>query len=440
MQGSCSPAFHAILPAMPALAGFARIARALRTPNYRIYVAGNSVSLIGTWMQRVAVGWLTWQLMESGAWLGAMAFADLFPTVVIGPFAGAAADRWDRRRALRLGQSIMLAQALVLFALTASGLITIWLLLALTLFNGVVIAFNQPTRLALIPSLVVRDDLPAAVATNSIIFNSARFLGPAAAGVVIVAGGVAAAFAANAACTAALVLALTRIRLAPEEGRRAPGRGGLLAEVAEGLGYAVRHPGIAPLLLLLLATGLCARPFVELLPGFADAIFDAGAEGLAAMTSTVGLGAIAGGLWLARRDARRGLTPVALAGPLVLALALAGFVSSGRLWLALPALAIAGFAMVAGGVGTQTLLQLAVEGRLRGRVLALYGLIFRGGPALGALAMGALSEVFGLRLPLAAGACLAALAGIAAWTRRSAIATALEPPESEVGLEGARGA
>ena len=118
MQGSCSPAFHAILPAMPALAGFARIARALRTPNYRIYVAGNSVSLIGTWMQRVAVGWLTWQLTESGAWLGAMAFADLFPTVLIGPFAGAAADRWDRRRALRLGQSIMLAQALVLFALS----------------------------------------------------------------------------------------------------------------------------------------------------------------------------------------------------------------------------------------------------------------------------------------------------------------------------------
>jgi predicted MFS family arabinose efflux permease len=304
----------------------------------------------------------------------------------------------------------------------------------------VVIAFNQPTRLALIPSLVARDDLPAAVATNSIIFNSARFLGPAAAGVVIVAGGVAAAFAANAACTAALILALTRIRLAPDEDRRAAGRGGLLAEVAEGLAYAARHPGIAPLLLLLLATGLCARPFVELLPGFADAIFEAGAEGLATMTSTVGLGAVAGGLWLARRDVRRGLTSVALASPLVLALALAGFVSSGRLWLALPALAVAGFAMVAGGVGTQTLLQLAVEGRLRGRVLALYGLIFRGGPALGALAMGGLSEVFGLRLPLAAGACLAALAGVAAWSRRNAMAAALEPPEAEPGLEGAPGA
>ncbi len=416
---------------MPALAGFARIARALQNPNYGIYTAGNSVSLIGTWMQRVAVGWLTWQLTGSGAWLGAMAFADLFPTVLIGPFAGAAADRWDRRRALRTGQSLMLAQALVLFVLTATGLITIWSLLALTLFAGVVVAFNQPTRLALIPSLVRREDLTAAVATNSIIFNSARFLGPAAAGVIIVTGGVAAAFAANAACTAALVLALTRIRL--EDGGRdgKASRGGLLAEVGEGLGYAARHGGIAPLLLLLLAAGLCARPFVELLPGFADAVFRAGAEGLAAMTSSVGLGAIAGGLWLARRDGPDGLAAVALASPLVLALAIFGFVASDRLWLALPALALAGFAMVAGGVGTQTLLQLAVEGRLRGRVLSLYGLIFRGGPALGALVMGALSEVFGLRLPLAAGAGLAALAGAAAFTRRRAIAAALSPAGGE---------
>ena len=345
--------------------------------------------------------------------------------MLIGPFAGAAADRWDRRRALRTGQSLMLAQALALFVLTATGLITIWLLLGLTLFAGVVVAFNQPTRLALVPSLVRREDLTAAVATNSIIFNSARFLGPAAAGVIIVTGGVAAAFAANAACTAALVLALSRIRLEDAGQGRGAGRGGLLAEVGEGLGYAARHGGIAPLLLLLLATGLCARPFVELLPGFADAVFQAGAEGLAAMTSSVGLGAIAGGLWLARRDGPDGLAAVALASPLVLALAIFGFVASDRLWLALPALVLAGFAMVAGGVGTQTLLQLAVEGHLRGRVLALYGLIFRGGPALGALVMGALSDVFGLRLPLAAGASLAALAGAAAFARRRAIAAAL---------------
>ena len=180
------------------LAGFGRIARALRNPHYGRYAAGNSISLVGTWMQRVAVGWLTWQLTESGAWLGAVAFADLFPTVLIAPLAGAAADRWDRLTTLKLGQALLAVQAAVLFGLTASGLITIWSLLGLSLFLGVVAAFNQPARLALVSSLVARQDLPAAVAINAIIFNSARLIGPAVAGLIIVGVGIAAVFAVNA--------------------------------------------------------------------------------------------------------------------------------------------------------------------------------------------------------------------------------------------------
>jgi len=406
------------------LAGFRRIARALASPNYGRYAAGNSISLVGTWMQRVAVGWLTWQLTESGAWLGAIAFADLFPTVLIAPLAGAAADRWDRLTTLKLGQALLALQATVLFALTATGLITIWSLLGLSLFLGVVAAFNQPARLALVPSLVAREDLPAAVAINSIIFNSARFVGPAAAGVIIVGVGIAAAFAVNALSYAIFLVVLSRIRL--RGATRQTQRGGLIAEIAEGLGYVARHPGIGPLLLLLLAVSFGARPFVELLPGFAGAVFETGAAGLALMTSTVGLGAISGGLWLAQREGR-GLTLVALSSPLVLAAALLVFVAGGSTMLALPALFVAGFAMVSGGVGTQTLLQLSVGGDLRGRVLSLYGLIFRGGPALGALVMGALSEVLGLRLPLAGGACLAALAWAVVWTRRRRLAAALEP-------------
>lgn len=411
---------------MVSFSGFGRIARALGNPNYGIYASGNAISLVGTWMQRVAVGWLTWQLTESGAWLGAIAFADLFPTVLIGPLAGAAADRWDRLKALRAGQVLLMLQALLLFILTATGAITIWLLLALSLFLGVVAAFNQPARLALIPSLVPRDDLAAAVAINSIVFNSARFLGPAAAGVIIVTVGIAAAFAVNAASYLVFLAALSRIRLRAQETPADGPRAGLFAEVAAGLGYALRHPGIGPLLLLLLAVASCARPFVELLPGFAGAVFAAGAEGLAMMTSTVGLGAVSGGLWLAQR-AGRGLTTVTLTSPLVLAGALLVFVAGGSLWLALPALFVAGFAMVCGGVGTQTLLQLSVEGALRGRVMSLYGLIFRGGPALGALAMGALSELVGLRWPLAGGALLAALACGAVWLRRARLTAALEP-------------
>ena len=411
---------------MTAFSGFHRILRALRHPNYGIYTAGSSVSLIGTWMQRVAVGWLTWQLTGSGAWLGAMAFADLFPTVVVGPLAGAAADRWDRLKVMKISQSLALLQSLLLFGFTAAGLMTVELLLVLTLALGIIIAVNQPTRLALIPQLVPADDLPAAVAINSIIFNSARFVGPLVAGLVIVAFDPAAAFAGNAITFVVFLLALSRIRLAQPRPAKAGRESGLLGEVRAGLAYAARHPGIAPLLLLLIVVCLCTRPFVELLPGFADEVFRAGAGGLALLTATVGVGAVAGGLWLAQRGSA-GLTRLAVGSVLVLCAALLLFVATDRLWVAVLALGIAGFCMVVGGVGTQTLLQLSVDSAMRGRVLSLYGLIFRGGPALGALLMGGASEVVGLRWPLAVGALIAAVAWAWIWSRRRRIAEVLEP-------------
>lgn len=407
-------------------AGARRIFRALKNPNYGLYTAGSSVSLVGTWMQRVAVGWLAWQLTESAAWLGALAFAELFPTLVIAPLAGAMADRLDRLKVLRFGQTLMLLQSLALCLLTWTGVMTIWWLLALTVLLGIVVAFNQPNRLALIPSLVTRDDLSAAVAINAVIFNSARFIGPAIAGVAIVTVGVAAAFAANVLATGLFILALFRISV--PGGRESTPRelGGFLAGIGEGLAYAWRHGAIAPLLLLLAAVSVFTRPFVELLPGFAEAVFASGAQGLALMTSTIGLGAMVAGLWLAGRDPARPLVPLALGSPLLGAIALFAFVLSPGLALALPALFFVGVAMVTGGIATQTLLQFAVAGALRGRVMSLYGLIFRAGPGLGALVMGAFSEVFGLRLPVAAGALLTVLAWALVWRRRSAVSAAVQ--------------
>jgi predicted MFS family arabinose efflux permease len=407
--------------------GFGGIARALRNPNYGLYTAGNAASLIGTWMQRIAVGWLTWQLTGSGAWLGAMAFADLFPTVIIGPIAGAAADRWDRLRVTKISQALAMAQSVVLFLLTFSGLITIELLLMLTAALGVISGFNQPARLALIPSLVRREDLAAAVAINSIIFNSARFIGPAVAGLMIVAGGISAAFAANAVSFIFFLAALSRIHLEPKPDVMPAERRSLLGDVADGVRYAAGHPGIAPLLLLLTIVCICVRPVVELLPGFAATVFASGADGLAILTSTIGAGAVLGGLWLARRSSDpAGLTTIALGNTLVLAFSLLAFVASDRWWIALPALAALGACMVITGVGTQTLLQLSVEGAMRGRVLSLYGIIFRGGPAVGALIMGIASEHAGLRLPLAVGSLLAMLAWLWTWSARARITRALE--------------
>jgi predicted MFS family arabinose efflux permease len=381
-------------------------------------------------MQRIAVGWLTWQLTGSGAWLGAMAFADLFPTVIIGPVAGAAADRWDRLSVTKISQALAMAQSIVLFLLTVSGYITIELLLVLTAALGVIAGFNQPARLALIPSLVRREDLAAAVAINSIIFNSARFIGPEVAGLMIVSGGISAAFAANAVSFVFFLVALSRIHLETRPDNSPVARGSLLGDVAAGIRYAAHHPGIAPLLLLLTIVCICVRPVVELLPGFAAAVFASGADGLAVLTSTVGAGAVLGGLWLARRSSDpAGLTTIALGNTLVLALALLAFVASDRWWIALPALAVLGACMVITGVGTQTLLQLSVAGSMRGRVLSLYGIIFRGGPAVGALIMGVASERAGLRLPLAIGAVLAIFAWLWTWSARGRITGALEATE-----------
>jgi predicted MFS family arabinose efflux permease len=409
---------------MTMLAGLRTISRTLAHPNFGTYVAGNSVSLIGTWMQRIGVGWLAWELSHSGAVLGLVAFADLFPTVVIGPFGGALADRVDRLRMIKIAQSLIMAQSLVLFVLTATGLITVPLLLALVLFSGVVIGFNQPARLALVPSLVPRRDLATAVAINSIVFNSARFIGPALAGLVIVGLGIAAVFAFNALSFLAFLFALSRLRLTP---LGLPSQTtSVLDAVGEGLRYTVGHRGIGPILLLHAILAVSARPFVELLPGFAADVFGRGAPGLAILSSTVGIGAIVGGFWLAQRSAPASLTQVVLISSLLHALATLGFALSTWFPAAVACVALAGFAMVVAGVGTQTLMQTAVDESMRGRVLSLFGLIFRGGPALGALAMGVASEVVGLQLPVAAGALLGIVACVWIWRRRQAIARGLQ--------------
>lgn len=409
---------------MPRLAGFSSIVAALRNPNYGLYTAGSGTSLIGTWMQRVATGWLTWELTGSGAWLGLVAFADLFPTVVIGPIAGAVADRWDRLTVTRISQSLAMLQAITLFLLTVTGLIDIYLLLGLVAFLGSVAAFNQPARLALIPSLVPREHLMAAVAVNSIVFNLARFVGPAAAGLAIVSGGVALAFLLNAVSFAFFLLALSRIRLKPAEARAASRN--IFADLGEGFRYAAGHAGIAPVLLLLIVTSVGIRPVVELMAGFADSVFAAGAPGLAILSSAIGIGAVLGGVWLAGRAEPEGLTRIVLRATLGLVATTLLFAATDALWLGVAAMLVLGFAMVCAGVGTQTLIQLSVDSTMRGRVLSLYGLIFRGAPALGALMMGLASEAVGLRWPLAAGA----LAVLVAWTwaraRAARIVSALE--------------
>jgi MFS family permease len=417
--------------------GFSGIVRTLSERNYGIYTAGNGVSLIGTWVQRIAVGWLTWELTRSSTWLGAMAFAELFPSILIGPIAGAVADRVSRLRILAVGHVLLMIQAVALAFLNALELMTVWRLFALVLFGGVVTAFNQPARLAIIPSLVPRLQLSTAVAFNSVVFNLARFIGPAIAGVLIVGGGLTLTFAVNAVSFLAFLVALGQIRLGGggEEGRRQ--RRSLLADVGEGLSYVRGHPGIGPMLLLMIVTSIGLRPIPELLPGFADAVFGRGAGGLAALSASIGVGAMAGGLWLAQRGGQEGLARVAFSTSLALALANLGFVATTRFELALVAAAAGGLTMVTSGVAAQTLVQMAVDGAMRGRVMSLYGIVFRGGPAIGAVVLGVLADHVGLRLAVALATVITIGLWYLIWRRRAEIEAALEPqPEPAPGPGG----
>lgn len=387
------------------------IGRALKIRNYRIYWLAAIQSLIGTWVQTVATGWLAWQLTESPAWLGAIAFAEMAPTLLVSPLAGVFIDRREPKQVLIVTQIFLGVQATLLAVLTGVGWITAPFLLALSFVKGGILAFNHPARLALVPMLVPKSELSTAIAINSATFHGARFVGPAVAGLVIVWGGVAPAFAVNAATFFVLVTALTQIRLAPHLNAIRKSKAGVFADLAEGLGYLRHHDAIRSVLIMLAAVAVVLQPYMDMLPGFAADVYREGADALAIMTAATGLGAMCAALWLAQRGTTEGLTRVVTRSLLAGIVGLIAFTATDQFVVALPALAVVGFAFVATGTSAQILLQNTVASEMRARVMGIYGTIFLGGPAAGALILGGIASWVGLR-PTVAGA---AVVGCVAW-------------------------
>lgn len=386
-------------------ADFSAVARPFRNRNFAMYTAGNAISNTGTWIQRLAVGWLAWQLTESAFWVAAVSFADLFPVVVLGMFGGVLADRVNRLQVVRICQVVQALQAAALFFLVAFDRITIELLFGFTLILGASTGFDQPARQSLVYGLVQREDLTSAVAVNSMIFNTARFIGPALAGVVIAVFGIAWAFAINAVSFLATILALTFMKL-PPDAHVSKHRMSVLGDLLLGFRYTARHQVIGRLILFSLALSLLVRPVNELLPAITDRLFGHGATGLAVLTSARGVGALLGGLFLAKRTQISGLTRHLVYSMLAGVVSVFLLLATGSLWIGAVALALFGFAMSTAGTGTVTMIQVTVDNRLRGRVLSLNGLIMRGVPSLGAVVMGWAADRAGLYWPLAVGAGL----------------------------------
>jgi MFS family permease len=392
--------------------------------SYRNYTVGSTISLIGTWLQRVAQGWLVWELTQSPAWLGLISFSTLGALMVMSPIAGALADRIDRIQLSRLAQAMMMVQSIILAVLVFGGWANRWLVLALAIYLGVGHAFHTAARLALVPNLVPAELMAPAIAINSVIYQLATFIGPAVAGLIIVKFGVAWAFAANVFTFAIFLAMLARVSLVRHE-PPAP-RVGLGPAIAEGFRYAAAHPGIRPLLAALLVSTFTMRAVSDLLPAFSADVFGRGAEGLAWLTSMIGFGAMLGGLWMAQRPRLAGFTRVVIYYMGGAAAATILFVATAWFPFALIALTASGFAMIINSTGTQTLIQSAVEGRIRGRVLSVFNIVMQGSPALGALAIGGISEWLGLRLPVGIGALLSLAAFVWILPQRRAIAAIME--------------
>ncbi|NKB20577.1 MAG: MFS transporter [Alphaproteobacteria bacterium] len=389
--------------------------RTLQIPNFRNFMIGNFFSQAGMWVQRIAVGWLTWELTKNATWLGAMAMADFFPNIIFAPLAGALADRMDRLKAVRLYVTISAVISTAIVWLTITDQITVHLLLVLVLMNGIAMSFNYPVRLSLIHSLVGREALTSAVSINAIVFNIARIGGPALGGPAIAFWGVGPVLVFTVIADLVFVFTLYKVQLLSKTKKAAKEATTLGTEIMDGFRYAYNHAGIGRLLIILIMMAVFGRSFIELLPAFAEKIFNGNVNEFAWFTSTLGIGSFIGSISLAKREGVEGLTRILVFNTLILSLATIGFAATDNFWIALVFMLAVGYAIVAIGVIEQTLIQVAVDDSMRGRMLSFYTLIARGFPSIGALLMGWLSTFHGLQQPIIAGAVICI--GVWAWSR-----------------------
>ncbi len=402
----------------------------LRVLSYRefaLFEGGLFPQYMTGWIQRVGAGWLAWQLTESPTWLGIIAAADLAPMLVLAPIAGAVADRLEPLRLIRLAQFLLMVQAILLLALSMSGYMRIEYLFVLALFSGIIYPFHSTARQSIIPSTVPREDFSGAVAIDSACFHSNRFIGPTLAAFIIPAFGVNGAFFAHVLGSFLSVGAFHILRLPPPD-RSRRSRGNLFADVSQTFSYAWRHQAIRPLLLILFCASFFVRPVQDMLPGFAEAVFSGDAQTLAWLTSAMGIGALAGAMHVAVRGGTEGLTNFGIVGYVCTAAGGLGFAATQNIWAGMTWLFIAGYGLNVMSTCVQALMQLAVDDHIRGRVLSLYLLIYRGMPAIGALLIGIAAEYWGLQLAQGIGAVLCVIMLAFIWPARKPIIAMLETP------------
>jgi MFS family permease len=392
----------------PRLAGLSGSFRALRHRNFRLFLGGQIVSLTGTWMQQVALGWLVYRLTRSAFLLGLVGFAGQIPSLFVAPFAGVWADRWNRHRMIVATQALSMLQALALAGLVLAGGIRVWHVLALSLFLGIVNAFDIPTRQSFLVEMVGgREDLANAIALNSSTFNAARLVGPAVAGAIIAAAGEGVVFLLNGLSYGAVLAALLAMRLPPRPPPRGP-RAPAWHNLGEGVAYVTRFGPIRSILLLLSLVSLTGAPYAVLMPVFAVDVLHGDAHTLGFLTASIGVGALCGALFLASRRTVRGLGRFIVAAVTAFGTALVAFSLSRSLWLSLGLAFLSGFGLMVHMASSNTIVQTIVDDDKRGRVMSFYAVAFQGTMPLGSLLAGGLAGLVGAprTLQLGGAACL----------------------------------
>jgi len=407
--------------------------RAFRSKSFRIFYAGQGLALLGNWMQSVAMSWLVYRVTGSALLLGITAGAQQLPVLFLSPIAGVWADRVNRQRLLLMIQSLAFVQALTLAALTFADAVRVPYLIGLALLLGIITAFETPTRQAFLLELIEhREDLPNAIALQSMLFQCTRFVGPSAAGLLLALYGEAWCFLANALCYLAIIATYAAVRVKP---RGIPETGvKWWRQLASGFAYAFGFTGTRRLLLLLMMVGFFAAPWQSLMPIFAAETFSGDSKTFGFLIGAVGLGAVAGTFVLAMRSTVRGLGRVVSSTTIIAGAALAGFSLSGTLWLSLLCLAVFGAGLVVTAASINTILQTVADEDKRARIISMYVMCFIGFAPLGNFTAGALAESIGVHWTLFSCGVVVALAGAVFALRLKSWAQAVRPVYLKQGI------
>jgi MFS family permease len=408
--------------------------RALRHRNFQLFFSGQLISLIGTWMQNVAQAWLVYRITGSSLQLGAIGFASQIPVFIFAPIGGVVADRYNRHRLVVATQVSSMVLALILGGLTLTNLVRVPHIFVLSALLGVVNAFDIPARQSFMVEMVGKDDLMNAIALNSSMFNGARIIGPAIAGILVAAIGEGWCFVVNGVSYVAVIVGLLMMRVS-SSGRRVS-ESSPLEHIVEGFAFVRKAIPIRDILLLLGVVSLVAMPYSVLMPIFADRVLHGGARALGILMGATGVGALLAALTLAARTGLRGLGKLVGWAAFGFGAGLIAFAGSHTFWLSVVLLIPVGYGMMLETTSSNTLIQAMVPDELRGRVLAVYTMMFMGMAPLGSLFAGAVADRIGAPLTLGIGGAVAMMAATIFLTRLAEFRTGARSLVIAQGLAG----